>query len=138
VGHNPLGGVSVIVMLVLILFQIGTGLFATDDILWTGPYNGAVSSDLAEKLTSLHHLNINIIYVALALHIMAVAFYFLVKKQNLVGAMFHGRKPAAHVPEHEAITKSEIVKALIVIVISAALVYWLVAAAPEPPDVSFN
>jgi len=138
VGHNPLGGVSVIVMLVLLLFQISTGLFATDDILWTGPYNGAVSSDLAEKLTSLHHLNINIIYVALALHIMAIAFYLLVKKQNLVGAMVHGRKPAAHVPEHEAISKSELVKAVIVIVISAALVYWLIAAAPEPPDVSFN
>ena len=138
VGHNPLGGLSVIVMLVLILFQVTTGLFATDDILWTGPYNGAVSSDLAEKLTSLHHFNINLIYVALALHIMAIAFYFLVKKQNLVGAMFHGRKPAVHVPEHEAISKSEIVKAVIVIVISAAIVYWLIAAAPEPPDVSFN
>jgi cytochrome b len=135
VGHNPLGGISVIVMLVLVAFQITTGLFATDDILWTGPYNGAVDSDTAEKLTSLHHLNFNIILAAVALHIMAIAFYFLFKKQNLVGAMVHGKKL---VPEHEAITKSEIVKAVIVIALSAALVYWLIAAAPEAPDVSFN
>jgi cytochrome b len=137
-GHNPLGGISVIVMLVLVGFQVATGLFATDDILWTGPYNGAVSSDTAEKLTSFHHLNFNIILVAVSLHIIAIAFYFLVKKQNLVGAMFHGKKPAAHVPEHEAITKSELVKAVIVIVVSAGLVYWFISAAPAPAEVSFD
>ncbi len=138
VGHNPLGGISVIVMLVLVGFQITTGLFATDDILWTGPYNGTVGSDTADRLTSLHHLNFNIILAAVAMHILAIAFYFLVKKQNLVGSMLHGKKPAQLVPEHEAITKSEIVKAVIVIAISAALVYWLISAAPEPADVSFS
>jgi cytochrome b len=134
-GHNPLGGISVIVMLVLVAFQITTGLFATDDILWTGPYNGAVSADTAEKLTSLHHLNFNIILAAVGLHILAIAFYFLVKKQNLVGPMVHGKKL---VPEHDAISRSEIIKAVIVIAISAGLVYWLLAAAPAPADVSFN
>jgi cytochrome b len=137
-GHNPLGGISVIVMLVLVSVQIGTGLFTTDDILWTGPYNGAVSPATADKLSALHAYNFNIILVAVSLHILAIAFYFLVKKQNLVGAMFHGKKPAAHVPEHEAITKSEIVKALIVVLVSAGLVYWLIAAAPPPPEFSFE
>jgi cytochrome b len=137
VGHNPLGGIMVIVMLVLVGFQAGTGLFATDDIVWTGPYHAAVSEATADRLTSLHHLNFNIILAAVALHIMAIAFYFLVKKQNLVGAMLHGKKPAETVPEHEAITKSEIVKALIVIVISAGLVYWLISSAPVPPDDSY-
>lgn len=130
-GHNPLGGISVIVMLVLVGFQAVTGLFATDDIVWTGPYNPAVSEATADRLTGLHHLNFNIILAAVALHIMAIAFYFLVKKQNLVAAMLHGRKV---VPEHEAISKSEVVKALIVIVISAGLVYWLISAAPTPPE----
>lgn len=133
-GHNPLGGISVIVMLVLVGFQAATGLFATDDIVWTGPYYGAVSGATADRLTSLHHLNFNIILVAVALHILAIAFYFLVKKQNLVAAMFHGKKLVA---EHEAITTSEIVKAVIVIAISVALVFWLInAAPPEAADSS--
>jgi cytochrome b len=134
-GHNPLGGISVLVMLVLVGFQATTGLFATDDIVWTGPYNGAVSGETAEQLTALHHLNFNFILAAVALHILAIAFYLLVKKQNLVGAMVHGKK---YVAENEAITKSEIVRAVIVIVVSAALVFWLLSVAPEPPDVSFN
>ena len=129
-GHNPLGGLSVILMLVLVGFQAGTGLFATDDIVWTGPWNGAVSEKTADRLTALHHLNFNFILAAVALHLMAIAFYFLVKKENLVGSMVHGKK---QVPAHESISKSEVVKALIVIVISAGLVYWLVTAAPVAP-----
>jgi cytochrome b len=134
-GHNPLGGLSVILLLALVAFQAGTGLFATDDIVWTGPYNGAVSSEWAQRLTAWHHLNFNFILAAVVLHLMAIAFYFLVKKQNLVGAMIHGKKM---VPVNDAITKSEIVKAIIVIVIAAGLVYWLLAAAPVAPDVSFD
>jgi cytochrome b len=134
-GHNPLGGLSVILLLALVGFQAFTGLFTTDDIIWTGPYNGAVSSEWATNLTHWHHVNFNLILAAVTLHLLAIAFYFLVKKQNLVGAMLHGKK---YVAENDAITKSEIVRAIIVIVIAAALVYWLLAAAPEPADVSFE
>jgi len=137
VGHNPLGGIMVIIMLVLVGFQAVSGLFATDDIVWTGPYNAAVSADTAERLTSLHHSNFNLILAAVALHVIAIALYFLVKKQNLVAAMVHGHKPATVVPAHEAITTSEIVKAVVVVAISAGLVYWLISAAPPPPEFSF-
>jgi cytochrome b len=134
-GHNPLGGLSVILLLALVGFQAFTGLFTTDDIIWTGPYNGAVSSDWATTLTHWHHMNFNFILAAVVLHLLAITFYFVVKKQNLVGAMLHGKK---HVAENDAITKSELVRAIIVIVIAAALVYWLIAAAPAAPDVSFE
>ena len=134
-GHNPLGGLSVILLLALVAFQVFTGLFTTDDIIWTGPYNGAVSSDWATRLTHWHHVNFNLILAAVALHLLAITFYFVVKKQNLVGAMVHGKK---YVAQNDAISKSEIVRAIVVIVIAAGLVYWLLAAAPVAPDVSFE
>jgi cytochrome b len=137
VGHNPAGGLMVIIMLALVGVQATTGLFATDDIVWSGPYNGAVSGETAETLTSLHHANFNWILAAVALHILAILFYALVKKQNLVHAMVTGHKPALHVPEHEAITSSELVKALIVILVSAGAVWWLVSSAPPPVDNMF-
>jgi cytochrome b len=133
-GHNPAGGLMVIVMMAMVALQAGTGLFATDDIAWSGPYNPAVDGSLAGKLTSLHHANFNWILGAIALHLLAIGFYWLVKKQNLVVPMFTGHKPAAWVAEHEAITSSELMKALIVILISSGLVYWLIGAAPEPVD----
>jgi cytochrome b len=134
-GHNPLGGLSVILLLALVAFQAATGLFATDDVVWTGPYYGAVSDAWASRLTSWHHMNFNFILAAVALHLMAITFYFLAKKQNLVGAMLHGKK---YVSENDAITKSEVVRAIIVLVIATGLVCWLLAVAPEPPDVSFE
>jgi cytochrome b len=133
-GHNPAGGLMVIVMMGLVAFQTATGLFATDDIAWSGPYNPAVGGATASKLTSLHHANFNWILGAIALHLLAIGFYWLVKKQNLVAPMLTGHKPAAWVAEHEAIPHSQLLKALIVILISTGLVYWLIGAAPEPVD----
>jgi cytochrome b len=133
-GHNPVGGLMVIVMILLVGVQAVTGLFASDDIAWSGPYSGAVSSSTVSKLTALHHQNFNFILAAAALHILAILFYWLVKKQNLVVPMITGLKSAQYVPEHEAIRSSQWVRALIVILVSAGAVYWLISAAPEPAD----
>jgi len=133
VGHNPLGGLMVIVMLALVAFQATTGLFSTDDIVWTGPYNPSVSSATAQFLTKLHHANFNLILAAVALHVSAILFYAFAKKQNLVGAMLTGWKPAEAVPAEEAITSSELLKALIVIACSSLVVYVLLSSAPPAP-----
>jgi hypothetical protein len=72
-----------------------------------------------------------------ALHILAILFYALVKKQNLVHAMVTGHKPALPVPQHDEIKSSELVKPLIVILVSAGAVWWLVSSAPPPVDNMF-
>ncbi|MGC1457583.1 MAG: cytochrome b/b6 domain-containing protein [Steroidobacteraceae bacterium] len=134
VGHNPWGAGMVVLMLLLLVLQVTTGLFSTDDIAYTGPYFPSVSHDWAEKLTAIHHKNFNIILGAIVLHLCAIVYYTFVKKESLVPAMFHGGKPAAHVPLHEAIASSQLLKALIVIAIACGCVYWLVHAAPPPPQ----
>ncbi|HTV49994.1 MAG TPA: cytochrome b/b6 domain-containing protein [Steroidobacteraceae bacterium] len=135
VGHNPLGGLMVVLMLLLVAFQVSTGLFATDDIAYTGPYNATVTDATAKLLTSLHHRNFNFIWAAIALHVAAIVYYAFVKKQNLVPAMLTGWKPAEAVPESEAITSSELLKALIVILVASGAVYGILRAAP-PVSVS--
>jgi len=123
-GHNPLGGLSVILLLGLVAFQAGTGLFATDDIVWTGPYNGAVSSEWAQRLTAWHHVNFNFILAAVALHLLAIAFYFLVKKQNLVGAMLSGKRGYESQPADEV--RFATWPRFVVAVVIAAAVAWIV------------
>lgn len=46
IGHNPLGGWSVIALLAALLVQAGTGLFANDDLLMEGPLVEFVSDAL--------------------------------------------------------------------------------------------
>jgi cytochrome b len=96
IGHNPLGAWSVLALLALLAVQVGTGLFADDDILTQGPLASLVSGDTRQFMTGLHKLNIGILLAFIGLHVLAIAAYRLVKKQDLVGPMIVG---TACVPE---------------------------------------
>lgn len=134
IGHNPVGGLMVLAMLLLVSVQAATGLFTTDDVVWAGPYNPAVSGSTASVLSTIHSINFNIILGAVGLHIAAILFYAFYKRHNLVVPMLHGYLPAAMVPEHQAISSSQLLKALVLSALAAGFVYWLLAHAPVAPD----
>ncbi|MFT6925694.1 MAG: cytochrome b [Psychromonas sp.] len=91
IGHNPLGGYMVIVLLGLLVTQLVSGLFATDGIFTEGPLSSLVSSDTADWLTWLHKTNFNIIQAMVVVHVLAVLVH-MVKGENLLKAMFSGYK----------------------------------------------
>jgi cytochrome b len=91
-GHNPLGAFSVYAILLALIFQVSTGLFANDAIMWDGPLRNYVSNDTSDFLTSLHKINRIILFVLIGLHLGAMAFYTWVKKEPLVAAMVSGYK----------------------------------------------
>jgi len=94
-GHNPLGGWSVIAMLVLLLTQVGVGLFVTDvDGLESGPLSYLVSFDTSRTLADVHEIVFNVLLALIALHIVAVLFYLIARRTNLIGAMITGRRRA--------------------------------------------
>lgn len=91
-GHNPLGGWSVLAMLLALLVQAATGLFANDDIITEGPLYLWVSKPLSDWLSAVHRLNRYLIMVLVATHVSAVLFYLLVKHENLIKPMISGVK----------------------------------------------
>ena len=91
-GHNPLGGWSILAMLFALLIQAGTGLFANDDIVTEGPLFNWVGKATSDWLTRIHKLNQEVIIVLLSIHVLAVVFYFLFKRENLVKPMITGVK----------------------------------------------
>lgn len=137
VGHNPLGGIMVVVILAAIAFQVGTGLFATDDIFSTGPFYAAVDSDTADWLTGLHHDNVNILLALAGLHVAAILFYWIWKGQQLIGPMITGRKERA-VAGGKGIASSRFWLGLLVAALAAAMVYGGIQMAPEPADEDFE
>src|SRR5258708_10569159 len=92
-GHNPLGGWSVVLMLVSLLVQAVTGLFANDDVMMEGPLAKHVSDDASALFTAIHDVNAGILLTLISLHILAVFFYLFRRKQDLIGPMITGRKP---------------------------------------------
>lgn len=91
-GHNPLGGWMVLVLLLALLFQAGTGLFANDDILIEGPLASLVTKVMSDRLTGWHYWNFNLLLALAAAHVLAVLYHAVVMKENLIGAMFTGVK----------------------------------------------
>ena len=91
-GHNPLGAVSTVTMLGVLLLQAVMGLFANDDLMLEGPFAHLVSKGVSDQLTTLHKLNSTLILILIGGHLAAIAFAFFYKKENLVKAMITGDK----------------------------------------------
>jgi len=125
-GHNPLGALMVILMILLISTQAISGLFINDDVFSSGPYYGSLSSEFEKLMSFLHHNTFDFMIVAIGLHISAIAYYWRVKKQNLVIPMITGKKASGQVKATDAIPHSKIILASIVAVCCAGFVYWLV------------
>ena len=91
-GHNPLGALMVVAMLLVLAFQAGSGLFANDDIVTEGPFARFVTKATSDAITRWHYANSYLIYVLAAAHVLAVLGYLIVLRQNLIGPMFTGVK----------------------------------------------
>ena len=124
IGHNPLGALSVLALLGALALQIGLGLFAADDDwLWPGPLTGFIGEDLAGEIAEWHEWTFNVLLAAIVLHVLAIAFYLLVKRRNLVGPMVTGVVEAP--PGTEAMKGAGAVR-FFVAAAAAFAVVWLV------------
>lgn len=95
-GHNPLGGLMVVALLLVLLVQVSSGLFSSDVDSYTfdGPLAKLISSGLSEAVTGFHKLFFNVILLLVAMHVAAIIAYRVLKKQNLVRPMLTGYQPA--------------------------------------------
>ncbi|MCU7553800.1 cytochrome b/b6 domain-containing protein [Alteromonas sp. ASW11-19] len=134
VGHNPLGGWFVIIMLACVALQAVSGLFMTDDVFLDGPYRHLSSEPTLQLMNTLHHTVIDILLGVIALHIAAIAFYALYKRQSLTPAMVHGKKTT----RTGGISSSRLWRALLIAIVVGVTVYaaifWL---PPAPVDDGF-
>lgn len=92
-GHNPLGAWSVVAMILLILVQASLGLFATDiDGIESGPLSDRVSFDTGRLFSEWHELAFRALQGLIVLHLAAIVFYAVWKREDLVAAMITGRR----------------------------------------------
>ena len=137
-GHSPLGALSVWAMLLALAAQVGTGLFADDEIAFAGPFTTSVSAAMAKTLTRYHKDWGQLLVIALVvLHVVAIVVYAL-RGKNLVRPMLSGDKL---LPHHETVSPAadgvgRRLTALLVLALAAAMVWWLISSAP-PPSMSY-
>lgn len=139
VGHNPLGAGSVFAMLLVLAAQVGTGLFADDEIAFTGPLNRFVDSATGLAATWYHKAVGQWLLIGLVvLHLAAIAWYATKKGEGLVQAMVVGDKEVAGPARSSRDDAGSRLLALVVAAACAGLVAWVASLGSGGGSGGFN
>jgi cytochrome b len=127
IGHNALGALSVWAFLSLLSLQVATGLVADDDIDTTGPLNAHVSGHLARRASGWHAgWGADLVMALIALHVLAVGWYTLRRREPLLHAMWSGDKPLPGSTRASRDDGARRLLALAICVVAGAAVWALV------------
>lgn len=123
-GHNPVGALMVVTLLVLLAFVTGTGIVMALGPDWSGPL--AMSKSTLHLVKEVHEGAAEALPVLIVLHVLGVMLSSVLEKQNLIGGMVTGFKRAddAHIePKVSALQLSA--GFLMALVLAAAAVFGL-------------
>jgi cytochrome b len=106
VGHNPVGALAIVAMLGLALLIVGSGWALYNDI-------------GGDRFEDLHEAAAELMLAVVAVHVVGVALASLLHRENLVGAMFSGRKAA---PPADGIRSAW--RSVAALMLAAVLGFW--------------
>ena len=112
-GHNPLGGLSVVILLIL-----------TGATVWTGAFGGEGAEDL-------HGLLAWTLLAVVALHVTAVVVMSLLQRENRVAAMITGRKASDRHSNAANAKPPTVIGVLVVAAVTAGAVYGILRYDPQ-------
>lgn len=122
-GHNPIGGWSVMLMLSTLIAMVVAGLFSVDvDGLESGPLADYVSFDAGRVASGIHEIIFKMVLTVTAIHVLAIAFYYMRLRHNLIAPMIHGRRRIGQYERGDDVS-FRLWKAALGILIAAACTY---------------
>ncbi len=145
-GHNPLGALSVLALLLLLGLQVVTGLFANDDITYEGPLTVLIDKPASDNLTRWHNTLFDGLIWLVGLHVASIVYYRWVKKHDLLKPMLTGKKIVP--PEQVVAVEIAGPLRLALSLLLTSAVVWSVAggasavvqgaSVPEPPRAALD
>ncbi|HKO66158.1 MAG TPA: cytochrome b/b6 domain-containing protein [Burkholderiaceae bacterium] len=124
-GHSEIGTLSVYALLVVLIVQVGTGVFTNDGTFTEGPWVKFVSEALSNRLSRIHYYNHWAIVGLTALHVTAIAYYLLARKEDLLTPMVTGDKLGIDAPAAEDDISIRL-RATVLVAAAACVVFYLV------------
>ena len=124
-GHSPLGALSVYALLAVAGVQVLTGLFASDGDFTEGPWAVFVSESTVKLVSSMHRFNRWVVLALVTLHLGAVAWHTVTRRDPLVRSMVRGDREGIDA-EPAADDAAMRLRAVVFLALSAALVAYTV------------
>ncbi len=125
-GHSAIGTLSVYALLLVLAAQIATGVFSNNGSFIEGPWVKFVSGATSDRLSSVHYYTHWLIAALAALHVAAIAFYWLKRKQDLLTPMLTGDKLGISSPPADDGVALRL-RAVVLAALAAAVIGYLVA-----------
>lgn len=91
VGHNAIGGWMIVTLMADLTVIVATGLFSATRRL-AGPFADAIAPASARAFAEVHEIAFNVLLVLVTVHVLGVAIDMVLNRENLVRAMWTGRK----------------------------------------------
>jgi cytochrome b len=91
VGHNPIGGWIICALMIVLATIVVSGLFSATRRL-SGPFAESIPSGLAHLIADVHETAFNILLILVTIHVLGVIVDMALNRENLIGAMWWGRK----------------------------------------------
>jgi cytochrome b len=124
-GHNPLGALSVYALLIVAGVLVVTGLCASDGDFTEGPWSVFVSDATIKLMSRIHRVSHWVLLALVALHLGAIAWHRVARRDFLVRAMVSGDKEGVDA-EPAADNAAIRLRAVVLLVLSVALVAYSV------------
>ena len=123
-GHNPLGALSILAILAVLVAVLVTGLYAVDiDAFEGGPLSDRVSFETGREIAEWHEIVFRGLQALVVLHVAAVLFYLLWKRTDLLGPMITGRRV---LPSDPGLAGAPLWRLAVGVVLAGAIT-WFVA-----------
>lgn len=128
VGHSPIGGIAVVVLMLAVIAQLLTGLYANDDISFDAPLSVLVDKNTSDALRLWHGRLFYLLAVLTAMHVVAIVYYLRVKRDDLITPMLTGYKrldPERSAALPQPLTTPRYVAALLLSLLAAVVITWI-------------
>ncbi len=123
VGHNPVGTWSAMALIASALTVSVSGLFANDAVLSKGPLAHWVGDNASDHLSDLHQISFNFLVGMVVVHLTAIVYYRVFKREDLVTPMLTGKKQLPKPAENIYFASNT--RALVLFLVATALVGWI-------------
>jgi len=124
-GHSDIGTLSVYALLTVLAVQATIGPFTNDGSFTEGPWVKFISSATSNRLSTLHYYNSWLVVALTALHVAAIAFYLLARREDLITPMLTGDKLGLSAPAAEDGTTIRL-RAAALAALAGGIVFYLV------------